>query len=84
MDGTRRLSSGWFGDTRFDIIKQNVPHSYDYYQERMTRRQTTPRPAHSWAEFWDDMSKKQREQAIAEYGKNDRKGLAPRAQLEDR
>ena len=52
IDGSRDLSDSWTGFIQFTVLDEKPPHGYMWSGERLTKRQATSRPDHSWPELW--------------------------------
>ena len=57
IDGPRDLSDSWTGFTRFILLKQKPPSGYMWSASRLTRKQLTSRPDHSWPELWTKLGR---------------------------
>ena len=57
IDGSRDLSDPWTGFTRFTFLEEKPPNGYMWSGRRLTRKQLTSRPDHSWPELWEKMGK---------------------------
>ena len=57
IDGSRDLSDSWTGFTQFTLLEEKPPEGYVWSGERLTRKQLTSRPDHSWPELWEKMGK---------------------------
>ena len=57
IDGPRDLSDPWTSFTQFTLLEEKPPDGYMWSGERLTRKQLTCRPDHSWPELWDKMGK---------------------------
>ena len=53
IDGSRDLCDSWTGFTRFE---KKPPDGYMWSGRRLTRRQLTSRPDHSWPELWTKLA----------------------------
>ena len=56
VDGDQDLSDTWTSFTRFTMLDEKPPDGCTWSRERLTRKQTTPRPDSPWPEIWKDMS----------------------------
>ena len=52
IDGSRDLSDSWTGSTQFTLLEEKPPDGCMWSGRRLTRRQVTSRPNHSWPELW--------------------------------
>ena len=68
-DGQTALSDEWIGSTTFNILSPPLEKGYDLVEGRPTKRTTTTRPGNIWVEVWQDMTAKQKQEAIAEWEK---------------
>ena len=57
IDGSRDLSDPWTGFTQFTLLEEKPPDGYMWSGRRLTRKQQTSRPDHSWPELWKTMGK---------------------------
>ena len=57
VDGSRDFSDSWTGFTQFTLLDEKPPDGYMWSGERLTRKQLTSRPDHSWSENWKSMGK---------------------------
>ena len=57
FDGSRDVSASWTGFTQFTLLEEKPPDGFLWSWERLTKRQATSRPDHSWPELWRGMSK---------------------------
>ena len=57
IDGSRDLSGSWTRFTQFAQLDEKPPDGYIWSGWRLTKRQLTSRPDHSWPELWRGMSK---------------------------
>ena len=57
IDGSRDLSDPWTGFTQFTLLDEKAPDGYTWSGRRLTRKQLTSRPDHSWPELWKSMGK---------------------------
>ena len=57
IDGSRDLSDPWTGFTQFTLLEEKPPEGFLWSGERLTRKQLTSRPDHSWPEIWTSMGK---------------------------
>ena len=57
IDGSRDLSDSWTGFNQFILLDEKLPEEHMWSGERLTKRQATSRPDHSWPELWRGMSK---------------------------
>ena len=57
IDGSRDLSDSWTGFTRFTLWDEKPPNGYMWSGERLTKRQATSRPDHSWPELWTKLGR---------------------------
>ena len=57
IDGSRDLSDPWTGLTRFIVLEEKPPDGQMWFGWRLTRKQLTSRPDHSWPELWGNMGK---------------------------
>ena len=57
IDGSRDLSDSWTGFTQFFLLEKKPPEGYVWSGWRLTRKQLTSRPDHSWPEIWKTMGK---------------------------
>ena len=55
-DGERELSDAWTGFSRFVLLKERPPEGHTRSGRRLTRKQTTSRPADVWPGMWKYMS----------------------------
>ena len=51
IDGSRGLSDPWTGFTQFTLLEEKPPDGYRWSGWRLTRKQLTSRPDHSWPEI---------------------------------
>ena len=58
VDGSRDLSDSWTGFAQFTFLEEKPPDGYMWSGERLTRKQLTSRPDHSWPELWIKIGKK--------------------------
>ena len=58
IDGSRDLSDPWTGFTQFTLLEEKSPDGDMWSGRRLTRKQLTSRPDHSWPELWKTMGKK--------------------------
>ena len=56
IDGSRDLSDPWTGFTQFTLLEE-PPEGHVWSGRRLTRKQLTSRPDHSWPEIWKTMGK---------------------------
>ena len=63
-NGARELSWEWLGQTVFDILRPPAPPGFSWVEGRLTKTQTTSRPANIWPDVWNAMSKAQKRKAI--------------------
>ena len=56
VDGDRELSDTWTGYTRFTFLSEKPPDGFSWSGERLSRKQTTSKPATLWPEIWKTMS----------------------------
>ena len=56
IEGDRDLSDSWTGFTRFTVLKEKPADGFSSSGERLTRKQTTSRPATLFPERWKKMS----------------------------
>ena len=56
FDGSRDLSDPWTGFTQFTVLEEKPPDGY-MWSGRLTRKQPTSRPDHSWPELWKTVGK---------------------------
>ena len=52
FDGSRDLSDPWTGFTQFTLLSEKPTDGYVWSGVRLTKRQATSRPDHSWPELW--------------------------------
>ena len=52
IDGSPDLSDPWTGFTQLTLLEEKPPDGKMRSGERLTRRQLTSRPDHSWPELW--------------------------------
>ena len=52
IDGSRNLSDPWTNISQFTLLEEKPPNRYMWSGERLTRKQLTSRPDHSWPEIW--------------------------------
>ena len=57
IDGSRDLSGSWTGFSQFTLLEEKPPDRCMWSGERLTKRQATSRPDHSWPELWRGMAK---------------------------
>ena len=57
IDGSRDLSDPWTGFTQFTLLEEKPPEGYMWSGRRLTKRQLTSRPDHSWPELWIKMGR---------------------------
>ena len=57
IDGSRNLSDPWTGFTQFTLLDEKAPDAYMWSGRRLTSKQLTSRPDHSWPELWKSMGK---------------------------
>ena len=57
IDGSRDSSDSWTGFTQFTLLEEKLPDGYMWSGERLTRKQLTSRPDHSWPELWEQVGK---------------------------
>ena len=57
IDGSRDLSDPWTGFTQFTQLDEKAPDGYMWSGGRLTRKQLTSRPDHSWPELWKSVGK---------------------------
>ena len=57
IDGSRNLSDPWTGFTQFALLEERPPDGHMWSRTRLTRRQLTSRPDHSWPELCKSMGK---------------------------
>ena len=57
IDSSRDLSDLWTGFTQFTLLEEEAPDGYMWSGRRLTRKQLTSRPDHSWPEQWKSMGK---------------------------
>ena len=57
IDGSRDLSDSWTGFTHFALLKEKPPNGKMWSWRRLTKRQATCRPDHSWPELCEKMGK---------------------------
>ena len=57
IDGSRDLSDPCTGFTQFTLLEEKPPNGYMWSGVRLTRKQITSRPDHSWPELWEKMGK---------------------------
>ena len=50
IDGSRDLSDSWTSFTQLNLLEEKLPDGYMWSGRRLTRRQLTSRPGHSWPE----------------------------------
>ena len=50
VGGSRDLSNYWTGFTQFTLLSEKPPDGHVWSTERLTKRQATSRPDHSWPE----------------------------------
>ena len=50
--GSRDLSDSWTSFTQFTLSSEKPPDGKMWSRERLTKRQVTSRPDHSWPELW--------------------------------
>ena len=55
--GSRDLSDSWTGFTQFTLLSEKTPDGYMWSGGRLTKRQATSRPDHSWPELWRGMAR---------------------------
>ena len=55
FDGSRDLSVPWTGYTQFTLLEEKPPDGYMWSGVRLTRKQLTSRPDHSWPDIWKSM-----------------------------
>ena len=56
VDEERELSDAWTGFTRFILSNERPLDGYTWYRQKLTRKQTTPRPDNVWPDMWKHMS----------------------------
>ena len=52
IDGSRDLSDPWKGFAQFTLSDEKPPDGYMWSGGKLTKRQATSRPYHSWPELW--------------------------------
>ena len=57
IDGSSELSDSWTGFTQCTLLSGKPPEGYMRSVGRLTKREATSRPDHSWPELWRGMSK---------------------------
>ena len=57
IDGSRDLSDYWTGFTQFTLLEEEPTEGNMCSGKRLTIKQLTSRPDHSWPELWRGMSK---------------------------
>ena len=57
IDGPRDLSDSWTGFTQFTLLEEKPPDGYMVRVVRLTKRQATPRPDHSWPGLWTKLAR---------------------------
>ena len=57
VDGSRDLSDPWTGFTQLTLLEEKPPEGYMWSGWRLTRKQLTSRPDHSWPEISKTMGK---------------------------
>ena len=57
IDGSRDLSDPWTGFTHFILLEEKPPDGYMLSGRRLTRKQLTSRPDHSWPELWTKLGR---------------------------
>ena len=58
IDGSRDLSDSWTVFTQFTLLIEKPPEGHMWSGWRLSKRQATSRPDHSWPELWREMSEK--------------------------
>ena len=56
IDGSRDLSDSWTGFAQFTLLEEKPPDGH-VVRGRLTKRQVTSRPDHSWPELWIKMGR---------------------------
>ena len=67
VDGERKLSDAWTGCTRFYLLNERPPDGYTWFGERLTRKQSTPRPINVWPDMWKHVSDAAKSKAKQEW-----------------
>ena len=57
INGSRDLSGPWTGFTQFTLLEEKPPDGYMWSAGRLTKRQVTSRPDHSWPELWTKLGR---------------------------
>ena len=57
IDWSRDLSDPWTGFTQFTLLEVKPPEGFMWSGERLTRKQLTSRPEHSWPELWTKLGR---------------------------
>ena len=65
--GPVTMSSKWIGSTVFDILRQKPKDGYTWVDGRETKIQKTTRPGNIRPEVWPNMSKADKQKAIANW-----------------
>ena len=56
IDGAPDPPDSWTGSSRFTLLEETHPDGYTWSGGRLTKKQMTSRPDHSWPEIWKKMS----------------------------
>ena len=65
IDGDKSLSDAWIGVPRFEVLNKDPPEGHVWVQGRLTKKQVTARPGHSWPEERSKMSKHSQRKTIS-------------------
>ena len=57
IDGSRDLTDPWTGFIQLTLLEEKCPEGHMWSGVRLTRKQQTSRPDHSWTELWESMGK---------------------------
>ena len=57
VNGSRDLSDSWTSFTPFILLEEKPPDGYMWSGGRLTRKQLTSRPDHSWPELWTKLGR---------------------------
>ena len=57
IDGSRDFSDSWTGFTQIMLLEEKPQNGKKWSGWRLTRKQLTSRPDHSWPELWEKMGK---------------------------
>ena len=57
IDGSRDLSDLWTVFTQFTLLEEKPPDGHMLSGERLTKRQLTSKPDHSWPELWTNLGR---------------------------